>query len=91
MNKKKFRKEVRDLNEEQIREIRKRLENEKYNLDTTVISIETLKKEIELDLIMRGSRMQLANFEEQRKRMEGNIKALEKQLRTKQIVNIVPK
>jgi len=86
----KFEKKIIKLDAEQIRGINKRLRQEQLALDSLNIAIETLKKELELNLLVRNARAQLENYEEQKIRVEGNVHALRKQVRTKQIINSIP-
>lgn len=91
MSKKKFEKKIINLSNEDIKRIRKQKAGIDLQLESSELAVYSLRKQVELDIPMRNAKMQLEEFESQLERLKTNQKALEKQLRTKTIINLVPK
>lgn len=91
MSKEKFKKEIIKLTDLDIKRIRGQKSTIDLQLESSEIALDSLKKQIDLNIPMRNARMQLKDFEEQTERLRGNQKALEKQLRTKTVINLIPK
>lgn len=91
MEKKKFKKNIIPLDDEAIKRIRKTEEESTLQLQSTKIAYEALKKQLELDIPMRQFRRDLISFEENIARLESNLKVIQKQIREKAIVQLVPK
>jgi len=79
------------LSEEAIQRLHKQRRENSLQVDSTRIAYEALKKQIELDTIMRGARQDLINYKENLGRLESNLKVLDKQIREKSITQIVSK
>ena len=87
----KYDKQIVKLTDDQIKNLRRQKSEVDLQVENSEIALYSLKKQIDLEIPMRSARGQLLNFEEQFERLKSNQKALEKQLRTKTIVNLVPK
>jgi len=91
MEKRKFKRNIIPLDEDAIKRIRRNEEEIKLQLESTKIAYDALKRQLELDIPMRQFRRELVNFEETIVRLEGNLKVLQKQIREKSIVQLIPK
>ena len=86
-----FEKKKINLDEEQVKRLYHQREEIELQLESTKIAYDALKKQIELDIPMRQIRRDLKSFEDSISRLEGNLKALSKQIRTKSITQTIPK
>jgi len=91
MEKRKFKRNIIPLDEDAIKRIRRNEEEIKLQLESTKIAYDALNRQLELDIPMRQFRRELVNFEETIVRLEGNLKVLQKQIREKSIVQLIPK
>lgn len=91
MEKRELKKEVINLNDDTIKRIRKQLESEELSLANAIIMRDSLANQIKFDLPMRMARLHLRDIEADLPRIKNNIGALQKQIRTKQIIRLVPK
>lgn len=91
MNDKNYDKKEVDLTEEEIDRIKINKAEFELQRDNLSISVEGLRKQIELDLLMRTGKAQLKDMELDLKRIKNNIEVYEKQITTKKSIQLIPK
>lgn len=88
--KRKLKRHVTKLTEEDLKNIRKNLEMNEVALISSSITRDSLKRQIDANLPMIEAKMQFEQIDAEVKRVENNVKALRKQIRTGTIINLTP-
>lgn len=83
MKKPKLKYQEKNLSDEEVKQKRRLLGDLKMSLEALELQIELDKKMLALDLPTRKLKAQIRNEEEEMERTKANIKAIEKQIRTK--------
>ena len=86
-----FEKERIKLDDAAIKRIQEAKEESEVQRDNLVTSNELLRRQIELNLPMRSAKLQLKQFNKEIERLSNNLKVMEKQIRTKEVINLRPK